>query len=757
MKTSTLGLGIIIAIGSLAAVPVQAQQSTATSTSLDEIVVTATKREEKLHDVAMSITALGGEDLQDRQLTSYTQFAAQVPGLSLQAVDAGTNRLILRGQNTGSVGATVATTVDDIPFFMSGAQANGAYFGANIDTYDLRRIEVLRGPQGTLYGAAAEGGLIKYVTNPPNPQASEFALSVGGESVDGGQIGGIAKGMFNLPFWDNKAALRVSAVRQQLPGWIDNPLTGRSDANGGRKYSLRGSLLLEPTTDLSIRLTAFDQGLKVDGNDSVRVVGAALNPAAPPANQFDQVNGFTNPQVPGKINDELKYYALNLEYRFPAATLLSATSYGKMTYFNLTDGTNINAAPGFTYGDALGGIYAPQAIVVVEPQRQFVHKFNQELRITSNPGSTLFGNPFDWQGGAFFTHETTLFDQSIQAWSATDLATVLAPPLGGVVWPADYKETAIFADLTYHFSPAFDIEVGGRTTRNRQHSQAMYTCCVLYGPADTTFSVLRSSQNSTTWSAAPRWHVNEDVLVYARIATGFRPGGPNLPVPGALPVPPAFLADRTRNYELGLRADVFDKRFSIDVAAFDIEWTDVQVLSLVDTAGGTVGINGNSGRARSRGFEWNFSWRPLEGLSIGLLGAYTDAKLTTNSEGLGALSGDKLPYVPDISGTLNLDYKWQAFAGFFGTAGASWSYIGSRYTDFSISPLVESHVKLPTYNTLQLRAGLDNGHYSAQLYADNLTNTRGLTEYNNQSGADQTGHATFIRPRTIGLELGMKF
>ncbi len=123
----------------------------------------------------------------------------------------------------------VATTVDDIPFFMSGAQADGAFFSANVDTYDLQRIEVLRGPQGTLYGAAAEGGIIKYVTNLPNLNKVEGDVSMGGQIVDGGSNAGNIKGMINLPFWDNKAALRVSAVESQIPGWIDNPELGLSE------------------------------------------------------------------------------------------------------------------------------------------------------------------------------------------------------------------------------------------------------------------------------------------------------------------------------------------------------------------------------------------------------------------------------------------------------------------------------------------------------------------------------------------------
>ena len=724
---------------------------------LDEIIVTASKRDEKLKDVAMSVTALGGDQLALRQLTGFQDWAAQVPGLSLQTSDPAFSRLILRGQNVGSVGATIATTVDDIPFFMSGAQADGAFFSANVDTYDLQRIEVLRGPQGTLYGAAAEGGIIKYVTNLPNLNKFEGGVSVGGESVSGGSLGGSVKGFINLPFWDNKAALRVSAVQQSLPGWIDNPQLPSENINAGDSYSLRASLLVQPTSDFSARLSIFEQHLKTHGNSSVQVVGSAANPAAPPANQFDQVNGFVNnAAVQSKEDNSLKYGALNMSYDFHWATLMSATSYGRFNIHFIQNLSNSNLAPGFTYSDLLTGIYG-QPVLFVGDQVEFVHKFNQELRLTSDPGNTLFGHGFDWQVGGFFTHEQTTLTQPFQALDASNPATVLAPAVGGAIVPGDYNERSYFADITYHFTTALDLELGGRSTDVKQNSQVTTQCCVLYGPVDTPFAKLFSTQTSTTWSVAPRWHINEDTLLYARVSTGFRPGGPNLPTP-TLPNPPTFKSDSTKNYEIGFRTDLFDKKFSVDMAVFYIDWKDIQILSIVNTPAGPVGINGNSGSAKSKGVEWNFGWRPLDGLTIGLLGSYTDAYLTADAPGLGATSGDKLPYVPNVSATLNVDYRWPAFGSYSAYVGASETYTGARFTAFSPSvDVVVPHVKLPVYNTLQLRIGLDNDRYSAQLYGNNINNARGIQDYSSEGGANQTGTASFIQPRTIGIELGVKF
>ena len=255
--------------------------------------------------------------------------------------------------------------------------------------------------------------------------------------------------------------------------------------------------------------------------------------------------------------------------------------------------------------------------------------------------------------------------------------------------------------------------------------------------------------------SAPRFHLSDDTLLYARVATGFRPGGPNLPTP-ALPTPPSFLSDSTRNYEVGLRTEL-GKQFSVDVAVFDVDWKDIQILGIVQTENGPIGINGNSGSARSRGLEWNLSWKVSPGVTLSWLGAYTDAKLTADAAGLGAKSGDELPYVPDIQTTFNLDTR-RAMAGGELFAGASFSYVGSRYTGFSPSvSVVEPHVGLPSYSTVNAQVGMDYGRWSVELYGHNLGNERGIAEYGNMGAANQHGQAVFIQPRTVGVQVAVKF
>jgi outer membrane receptor protein involved in Fe transport len=756
MRLSALRLAMLSA-GFGLAMPVVAAESGVAMASLEDVVVTATKREEKLKDVAMSITAVSGDDLSRRVDNGLADLSTQIPGLAVQAADATSPRIILRGQNVGSVGATVATTIDDIPMFMSGAQSDGAYFGSNIDSYDLSRIEVLRGPQGTLYGAAAEAGLIKYVTNKPVLGKFEGEAQVGFVSTTGGSSNATFKGLVNVPM-GNIAALRVSAVSDDSPGWVDNELTGQKNINAAKRQSMRASLLVKPTDALTLRATYMYQDIKADGGNSVEVVGAALTPQSPPVNQFDQVNGFQFGTLwPNKVDYKVQYSALAVEYDMGAAILTSATSDGKITNYFQSDISNQNLMPGLTYGQFFGlYVYGVPSVVAAGHQTDFVKKFNQEVRLSSKPGSTLFGKGFDWQVGAFYTHEETGLIQPYDARSVTDVSQVLSPPVGGAQIPADYKETSAFVDFTYHFTKRFDVELGGRTTRVKQQSQVKLECCVLYGPSF-DFDPIHSTESSQTWSFAPRFHLSDDTLLYARIATGFRPGGPNLPTP-TLPDPPNFLPDSTRNYEVGLRTDLFNKQVSVDVAVFNVDWKDIQILSIVNTPSGPVGINGNSGTARSRGVEWNLAWHLSPSLTMSWLGAYTDAKLTADAPGLGAYSGDELPYVPDIQTTFNLDSRHALAGGGMMFAGASWSYVGTRFTGFSPSvSVVEPHVSLPSYSTLNAQVGVDYGRWSVELYGHNLGNEKGIADFGSQGAVNQRGIAAFIQPRTVGVQVGVKF
>src|SRR5579864_1193788 len=259
----TCALALAVAATVARADQAAAPESQSGASALQEIVVTAQKRVEKLHDVPMGVTAVSSEDLQKQQLVSLDDLQAKVPGLSLTESEPGTTRLTLRGQNVGGVGSTVTTYIDDTPFGSSNALANGFGFSGDFDTWDLQRVEVLRGPQGTLYGAGSEGGLLKYVTNAPDPTREAGAFEVGAEDVSHGDWGPLVKGMVNVPI-GSRAAIRLSGFDTQLPGYIDDPQLGENNVNRGFREGMRAALLVNATDNFSIRVTVFGQNLRTD-------------------------------------------------------------------------------------------------------------------------------------------------------------------------------------------------------------------------------------------------------------------------------------------------------------------------------------------------------------------------------------------------------------------------------------------------------------------------------------------------------------
>ncbi len=736
--------------------------STNRSSAVESIIVTANKRRERQRDVANSVTAITGRELDRRQIITIQDLASQVPGLSVQAVDKTEVRIVLRGLNAGSVGATVASVLDDVPTNVSAALNNGAINSPNYDSYDLQRIEVLRGPQGTLYGATAEGGLIKYVTNPPDLTAYSGALEGGIDGMTAGGIGGSLKGFANFPLLNGKAALRLTAWNDWLPGYIDNPERGKTDANSGQQYGWRASLLVQPTPELSVRLTAQRQTLFSNAVDELQVAGAAATPTAPPANQFSIINPLqNNTALPTNGQVETAVYNANVSYDFGFANLTSITAYSFDNFKNRFDLSNANLAPGVTYSDYLGAEVYGTAPLVGERQNTDSGKFSQELRLTSDPGFTLFGNRFEWLVGGFYTHETSALLQFADALDPARPNTVIDPalPAGGINLYDSLSEWAFFANVDYYFTPTIDLALGGRLSGNAQHSQANDVCCVFFGPTATAPEI-NSNDHYQLFSVAPRWRISDDTLLYARIASGYRPGGPNIPVQGFPQLPASFGPDRTVNYELGLRQDLFNKRVSIDVTGFYITWKDVQVLSLVNTASGPIGVNGNAGSAISKGVEWNLTWAPLTGLRLNATGSYQDSRISQNAPGLGAADGDFLPYVPSLTSSVNVDYGWTMLDRYRAYVSGTWTYTGQRYTDFVAPPsnqVTESHVALSGYHTGSIRTGIEDDRYGLELYLNNLSDTRGIATFASSGGAGQTGQETIIQPRTIGMLARVKF
>jgi iron complex outermembrane receptor protein len=701
--------------------------------ALVTIVVTAEKKEEKLQDVPMSITALGGKSLDNLQYRSFSDYAAMVPGLSITSSQPGYTNLSLRGQNAGGVGSTVAVYLDESPFGSSSALLNGSILSGDFDTWDLQRVEVLRGPQGTLYGANSEGGLLKFVTAPPVLGSFSGAAEVTGESVDHGGSGGDIRAVLNLPLGD-KVALRVGGFKEDVAGWVDDPSRNKVDENDGHKYGGRVSLLAEPIDSLTIRLTASSQQSNYNGTPGVDTSNATLRPAV---GDLQQERYIAEPS-----SFQYKNYNATINWDAGLFSILSTTSYGILNSDAISDASNVALAPGVTYSDLLGGLGASLDNLVN------LKKFTQEVRVSS-PAT----NFIEWQAGAYFTREQGHLFQHLNPLSIPSGASLVGSvgTLEIATLDSIYKETSGFGNVTVHIIPQFDIQAGGRYSKNEQVATESLTGLLANPPQE--FST-PSSGHVWTYSVAPRWHIDADNMLYFRWATGWRPGGPNALPPIVPPdVPREYGADKTNNLELGIKSTLLSGLLSIDAAVFHVDWTNIQLLEQVDN----TGINGNGGKARSQGFEWTVGYVPVHGLTMNWTGAYTDAKLTTDAPGVHGVTGDPLPYAPKWSTSLDGEYMAPAFADYKYFVGATWSYVGARSTVFGSDETMLLQVRLPGYNTYGARAGFDNDRWRWTVYGKNLSDSRGISNYTSSGAPGLNGSASIIQPLTFGVTLSTRF
>ncbi len=707
-----------------------AQDSVPTASDDDDIVVTAAKREQRLIEVPGAVTALDTASLIQSQRVSIIDFFPQVPGLSVSDSGNGRTSLTIRGVTTGNTQrATVGIVIDDIPFTPTGGTSVSPNLTPDLDPAILQRIEVLRGPQGTLYGAASLGGLLKYVTVAPSLDGIHGFAQTDLSDVRYGELGYSTRGALNAALVPGKVGISASMFYRRDPGFIDDRSRGLTDVNRVQNYGGRVELRFKLADPVDLRLSALTQLTDADGPSTI-LTDFALNRRV--AN-YD----FPSHRTTGDRTSRLQFYTANLNVDLGKVALTSLTGYMRNDFVQDTSGTlNQFAASTALFG--VNGIYVKS--------NYSVKKFSQELRLSSTGNSAL-----QWLVGGFFTDEDS---GSLQQGFAIDPATGRTPgTFYEFYFPATFKEIAGFADLTLAVTDRLELQVGGRYSSNDQ-TYFEIDRGPRYNPP---ISFSRDSEDSVfTYLGSAKWEAMDDIFVYARVASGYRPGGPQTAAAGPV-VPSQVDPDTTVNYELGLKGRTLGRALDFDIAGFQIDWSDIQLSQTLPDYG-LFYING--GKARIRGVEASAQLRPARGTSLGGNVTYTDSELRTAGVGFVGAAGDRLPSSAKWQWNVNADQDIVLNAKLRAFAGVTASHVGGRSGPFATAA---TNVRqfFPSYTTLDARVGVTiDDRYTVTVFGRNLTDKLGfLGSSVVQGAANRTAsYATsIIRPRTVGVSFGARF
>ena len=688
-----------------------AQPQTDVQPEIEEVIVTAQKREQRAIDVPMSITAVGGNVLENLGIDNALGLSYRVPGLVVQEAVPGTQLYTLRGVGN-NVGAytLVGVYLDEVD--VMSVDPSGQY---DLSLYDLARVEVLRGPQGTLYGAGSVGGTIRLITN--KPQLDRFG-GKGEMSVfdqERGSVGYEFKAALNTPVVKDVFGLRFVLNYHDWGGWIDQPAADRKDVNDNRMANARVRALWQINDRFDINGT-----LIVHRNE-----GGGMNIVNLRPNSESHYQSFIDPALETPYADDYNHYNLTAVYEFDTFSLTSATGFTDTYRFRIGARKMIFASeliPGFPGSDVYESYMSHDSDSEV---------LTQELRLGSNGDGVI-----NWTAGLFYRdEEASIYGLQTRA-------------LGGEIISLDAAfnqltkndSVAVFGDVSYAMNERWELGIGARYFKEDQLS------------VDLAFD---TRQKASFDHFSPRVYLSfaptDDISVYANLAQGFRSGGFNSVFVETVGGPGTYDPEEVNSFELGTKMALADGRLYTELAVFYSEYSDMQVWATMPVV--LVEVISNIGKAEIKGFEWSFVWSPIDKLTLGFNGSIIDAVVVDIGEGgKSHLPGDPLDQVADYGWSVFADYFFNWSANKPGFLRAGYNRQGPVHLTARNLGLLQPLGVSDTLGFLYANIGVNIGRASVELFSRNLLDEDGISNPY-EIGAIETQP----RPRLIGIRVAFDF
>jgi outer membrane receptor protein involved in Fe transport len=707
------------------------------SNALEEVTVTARKRTESMFDVPLSISVMSEEFIENLGAQDFTQLVPSVPSLNAYQNGPGRTRLYIRGiangagnDNDTQNGETVSIYLDEIPISLGAMNPELALF-------DLDRVEVLRGPQGTLYGAGAMAGTIRQVSNKPNLSEVEGKLEAGVSTITHGSSGYTFKGLVNAPVVADTFAVRASAYYTEFGGYIDNILTGENDVNDGSTKGVR----LAARWLFNEKFTADFSFFHHDYSDNGRPEDLDATPYL--TRNYPSFDGY---------DDEMQIYNMTLNYDLGWGEIVSSTSYFDRTVINrrsLDLLFELALPPGIT----------PHELIDTTD----LDVFAQEIRLASTTDK-----PLQWTVGMYLDQKDTFYLNTFPVPGADEVlgvpSEVFGAPADNLFWGFDdlTVETYAFFGEAYYSIDKFTVTAGLRYF-NWEQDIEFYQSGLFNGGANSD-----PRPKGTTDGVNPKlglsYDVNDEMMIYGQVARGFRYGGINGAIPESVCAEELaevereggdvrfFEPDELWNYEVGTKGTTAGGTVSYSASYFYIKWDDMQTSRSFDCG---FGFRENVGKATSQGVELELQAALSERWVLGFGGAYIDATLSEDVPNLGAEDGDQVPYVPELSFSASADYVFpvnQTVDGFF---WGNVQYVGDRHTEFNHDPAT-NYRKMDAFTVANLRTGVRWDGYDLSLYVHNVFDDGGVIRALRRPPFDPDA-VIRTQPRTIGLMLRKHF